>query len=464
MSNSVTSSIKRDAPSFPSASLSHIDITTSEWTVDAKNNDIQALRSQLKEAAALLVENEVVGFPTETVYGLGGNALSSDAISKIFKAKGRPSDNPLIVHVSSIQMMEKLVDSIPPIARVIMDTFWPGPLSIILKVKDTDSPISSLVTAGLDTVAIRMPNHPVALALIEESDLPIAAPSANLSGKPSPTTAEHVLSDLRGRIAGCVDGGATVCAVGVESTVIDCTNLANTEIDTTTQTIISSASGSSDSDNDNTIYILRPGGITKEDLEEVVGPYGISVSVDASVKVKKQEKKEKTSAPATAVGASDGKPDSSDKATTTSSATDNTNDKKKTGPRAPGMKYTHYAPKAPVYLVEGSDDYLQSLIEEALTSASDSSIKVGILTTEEKKDSFKDSGAEYVMACGSRSDLGTVANRLYDVLRAFDATDVDIIFSEMFPETGLGQAVMNRLWKASGKKILSEKTNDSLTL
>ena len=215
------------------------------WAVD-KNVDNLKTYPQIIEAAQKLKQNEVVAFPTETVYGLGGNAKSDDAVLKIFEAKGRPGDNPLIIHISDREQIRSFVKDIPKQAAVLMDAFWPGPLTIILEKRS--GVLSEKATAGLSTVAVRMPDHPVALALIEASGLPLAAPSANLSGRPSPTTAYHVADDLTGRIAGIMDGGPT--GVGLESTVVDCTG----EIP----------------------VILRPGGVTREQLAEVVG----EVSVD----------------------------------------------------------------------------------------------------------------------------------------------------------------------------------------
>ncbi len=257
------------------------------WIVE---NDVENNKSypQIVEAARILQENEVVAFPTETVYGLGANAKSDAAVEKIFKAKGRPSDNPLIVHISNKNQLEGLVMSVPSSAEKLIEAYWPGPLTIIFNKKE--NVLSEKVTAGLDTVAIRMPDHPVALAIIEAAGLPIAAPSANRSGKPSPTTAQHVIDDLDGRIIGVVDGGET--GVGVESTVVDCTGPVP--------------------------IILRPGGVTKEQLQEVVG----EIIVDPSLK------------------------------------------EGKGAPKSPGMKYTHYAPDAPVYLVEGNSAVIQNLVDE----------------------------------------------------------------------------------------------------
>ncbi|CAN7166952.1 L-threonylcarbamoyladenylate synthase [Rossellomorea sp. LjRoot5] len=340
------------------------------WIVES---DVDKNKSypQIVDAAKILQKDEVVAFPTETVYGLGANATSDRAVEKIFKAKGRPSDNPLIVHISNKEQLEGLVEEIPSDAAKLIDAYWPGPLTIIFKNKE--NVFSGKVTAGLDTVGIRMPDHPVALSIIEAAGLPIAAPSANRSGKPSPTTAQHVIDDLEGRIAGVVDGGET--GVGVESTVVDCTG----EIP----------------------VILRPGGITKEQLEIVVG----KVEVDPSLK--------------------DGKG----------------------APKSPGMKYTHYAPDAPVYLVDGTREDVQRLVDEKKAAG----LKVGVLTTEEFAGEYQ---ADIILSVGRRDDLKTVAQHLYDTLRAFNRSDVDIIFAEMFPEEGVGLAIMNRLQKAAGYRVI----------
>lgn len=327
---------------------------------------------QLQEAAKLLRENEAVAFPTETVYGLGANAMDDEAIAKIFEAKGRPSDNPLIVHIGTKSQLDGIVKEIPPVAEKLMAHFWPGPLTIILPRKEG---ISERVAAGLNTVGVRMPDHPVALALIEEANVPVAAPSANRSGRPSPTLASHVYEDLNGKIAGIVDGGAT--GVGVESTVIDCTSTVPT--------------------------ILRPGGITKEQLEAVIG----TVSLDPALKDEKEK------------------------------------------PKSPGMKYTHYAPKAPLSIVEGSREFIQQLVDEK----KEEGFKVGVLTTEEYQHVYN---ADVILSCGVRSDLASVATKLYDVLRTFDASEVDVIFSESFPNEGIGNAIMNRLTKAAGHHIIIE--------
>ncbi|WP_342433598.1 L-threonylcarbamoyladenylate synthase [Neobacillus sp. FSL H8-0543] len=345
---------------------------TKVWIVD-KYVDKLENNPQVVDAAHFLRENEVVALPTETVYGLGGNAESDEAVAKIFMAKGRPSDNPLIIHIADKQQLTRFVKEVPEKAERLMDKFWPGPLTIIFKKKH--GILSEKATAGLDTVAVRLPDHPVALALLQACQLPIAAPSANSSGKPSPTNAGHVLDDLNGKISGVLDGGPT--GVGVESTVIDCT--------------------------ESIPVILRPGGVTKEQIEAVIG----EVQLDPALL------------------------DEASK------------------PKSPGMKYKHYAPDAPLYLVNGSKVFLQELVEEKQRDG----LRVGILTTKENRSEYN---AALVLACGKRSELETVATALYDTLRAFNQEKVDIIFSEMFPNTGVGHAIMNRLQKAAGNRIINE--------
>ena len=346
---------------------------TTLWTVDDLTN-LSTSYPHITQAAAKLKDHEVVAFPTETVYGLGANAFSDEAVRKIFEAKGRPSDNPLIVHIASQEQLDEFVEDIPEYAIALINHFWPGPLTLVLKKKGEQ--LSDLVTAGLDTVGVRMPDHPIALALLKEANVPVAAPSANRSGKPSPTHASHVYHDLQGRISGIIDGGST--GVGVESTVIDCT----TKLPT----------------------ILRPGGVTKEQMEEIVG----EVQVDRALVEEGH------------------------------------------APKSPGMKYTHYAPNAPVIIVDGSHHYIQQQIDQYEKEGK----KVGVLTTEE---AINDYHATKVVSCGNRSNLQTVAAKLYDVLRQFDQEDVDLIISESFPQVGVGAAIMNRLLKAAGNQVIVEK-------
>lgn len=344
---------------------------TKIWTL-AESGDINDFYPQIKEAAVLIANNQVVAFPTETVYGLGANAYSEEAVAKIFIAKGRPSDNPLIVHIAERDQLKKLVKEVPPLATKLIEAFWPGPLTIVL---EKGVGIAEKVTAGLTTVAVRMPDHPVALLLIKAAKVPVAAPSANVSGKPSPTRADHVYADLYGKISGIVDGGAT--GVGVESTVVDCT--ADVPV------------------------ILRPGGITREQLEEVVGV----VAVDPALEENGQ------------------------------------------APRSPGLKYKHYAPVARLVLVNGSRQFLQ----QQVTTAKQQGKKVGVLTTIE---GISDYQADLVLPCGTNSKISTIAFHLYEVLRKFDEFDLDVIYSEMFPEAGVGKAIMNRLTKAANGDVIIE--------
>ena len=369
---------------------------------------------ELKEAAGILRSGGLVAFPTETVYGLGGNALDEDAARKIYAAKGRPSDNPLIAHVSCVEEVEPLVKEIPEAGRKLMEAFWPGPLTMIFP-KSEKVPYGT--TGGLDTVAIRMPDDPVANRLIALAGVPVAAPSANTSGRPSPTTADHVWQDMNGRIDMIIDGGPV--GIGVESTIVD----------------VSSAVPA----------VLRPGAITMEMLEEVLG----EVSVDPAI-----------------LG-----PLSAD-----------------VRPKAPGMKYKHYAPKADLTLVEpgtgadresraeqvtgaeqkngadrntgaypetGLDEtQLQAMIRkvrELSREKIEAGYKVGVICTDESRDCYTDGE---VRSIGARKSQPSVAHNLYALLREFDDLGVDYIFSESFPKDHLGQAIMNRLSKAAGYKIV----------
>ncbi|QRG67398.1 L-threonylcarbamoyladenylate synthase [Brevibacillus choshinensis] len=356
-------------------------VVTKVWVVD---NDVESTVenmqscTQIVYAAHLLKADEAVAFPTETVYGLGANALSNVAVEKIFAAKGRPSDNPLIVHIAKKEQLSTIASEVPAKAEKLMEAFWPGPLTIILPRTDE---VASLVTAGLDSVGVRMPDHPIALALIAAANLPIAAPSANRSGRPSPTTAAHVLADLEGRVAGVVDGGAT--GVGLESTVIDVTV--------------------------EPPVILRPGGITREQLEEVIG----SVDLDPSFQAGAAET-----------------------------------------PRAPGMKYTHYAPEGEMWLVEGGEERVRVKMADMLHEAKQHGRRTGVLATEETAAYWRaNPDADIVLSVGSRTDLGEVAHQLYAVLREFDNLKAQFIVGETFSREGLGMAVMNRLEKAAGGRI-----------
>ncbi|WP_163655049.1 L-threonylcarbamoyladenylate synthase [Listeria sp. PSOL-1] len=340
------------------------------WKMDPKNRN----KTIYQEAAELLRQGEVIAFPTETVYGLGADATNPEAVSKIYQAKGRPADNPLIVHIASQKQMN-FISEIPEKAKKLMGNFWPGPITIVLPVKS--GILAENCTAGMDTVGVRIPEHPVSLALLHEVGLPIAAPSANSSGRPSPTNAQHVAEDLTGKIAGIIDGGDT--NVGVESTVIDCTIA--------------------------TPAILRPGGISVEAIEAIIG--------------KVQSAKDTL--------------------------------KKEEAPKAPGMKYTHYAPKAPVYLIDGSLAFFKDTYER-LTLAGE---KVGLLISKELATSWPEQ-SKTTIVIGSKENRTEIAQHLYAGLRAFDHTDVTIILAETYKRTEIGDAVMNRLEKAAGGNYLSE--------
>lgn len=331
-------------------------------------------QEHIEEAAALIREGQLVAFPTETVYGLGANAMDEHACSEIFKVKGRPQDNPLIVHISNKKMLESLVEVWSDKAERCAEAFWPGPLTLVL---EKTAFVPDTVTAGLGSVAIRMPNHAVALSLIEKAGVPIAAPSANLSGKPSPTNGVHVWKDLRGRIPLLLDGGA--CNVGVESTVLDLTG----EVPT----------------------ILRPGGITKEKLEVVLG----EVKVDQP--------------------------------------TGNQ------APKAPGMKYRHYAPKGELYLLIGEREKLLTRITDEIRKAHARLKKVGILCTLESASHLHSQLPELLFVLGSEERPEEVAASLFEGLRLCDERGIDIILAEGVEKNGLGFAIMNRLEKASGQKI-----------
>jgi len=346
---------------------------TKIWKIRGEGTDL----AKLSEAAELLKAGEVIAFPTETVYGLGANALDEKAVEKIFLAKGRPGDNPLIVHICSVDNVRQLASDIPEKAIKIMEVFWPGPLTLVLPKAEI---IPDIVTAGLDTVGIRFPSHPVAIKLIELAKCPIAAPSANLSGKPSPTTAEHVWQDLNGKIAGIVDGGKA--NVGVESTVLDVTG--------------------------SVPVILRPGGITREQLESVIG----EVKLDAVLH------------DLDAV------------------------------PRAPGMKYTHYSPEADVYILKGSTREKVDKIMNILESSKGKGI--GIMASQELIGALPKDLPENVLTkvLGSEHDLETITANLFDTLRWFDQKKVEVIYGESFPDNNIGAALMNRLIKAAGGKTI----------
>lgn len=339
---------------------------TVRWNIhDSKNINSR----EIQEAARFLVNGMTVAFPTETVYGLGADATSEEAVAKIFEAKGRPGDNPLIAHVATKKQLLGLVDNLPAYAEKLIDAFSPGPITFVLPSNGT---CAENVTAGLSTIGVRIPDHPIALELLNVADIPVAAPSANISGKPSPTIADHVWLDLNEKINGLIDGGPT--GVGLESTVLDCT----AEIP----------------------IILRPGGITKEQIEAVVG----NVLVD----------------PALA--------NSSEK------------------PKAPGMKYTHYAPEAPLWLIDASVDNLQEIINHEQSIGK----KVGVMASDETASQLR---ANEILQLGTHENLAGIAINLYDALRTFKNGNIDLIICEAFSEEGIGQAIMNRLQKAATKYV-----------
>ncbi|WP_430884033.1 L-threonylcarbamoyladenylate synthase [Fusibacter sp. JL216-2] len=331
----------------------------------------------LEEAAQILHKGGTVAFPTETVYGLGANALDANAVSKIYIAKGRPSDNPLIVHIADEADLEALVSGVTETAKKLMDAFWPGPLTLIF---DKSDQVPESVTAGLETVAVRMPSHPVARALIKASGVPVAAPSANLSGKPSPTDGAHVVLDLDGRVDAIVCGQSS--DVGLESTVLDVTG--------------------------DVPLILRPGGVTREDIVGVVGACNVDPAIE---KVLSKDLK----------------------------------------PKSPGMKYTHYAPEADLYVYEGDTDKVTSYIEGLKVKYESQGLKVGIMTCDEHLSKY--SGG-MIKSLGSKSNLSQMASRLFAVLREFDDEKADIILSEAFSKEGIGHALMNRLLKAAGHRVI----------
>lgn len=341
-------------------------------TIDHKSMD----EAVLQEAGTIIKNGGLVAFPTETVYGLGGDALNKESSRKIYAAKGRPSDNPLIVHICSMEALQPIVEEVPEEVERLAEAFWPGPLTIIMK-KSTLVPKET--TGGLDTVAVRMPSHPVALKFIEYAGGYVAAPSANVSGRPSPTKAKYVIEDMSGRIEMILDGDGI--DIGLESTIIDMTG--------------------------DIPMILRPGYITQEMLEKVLG----EVTVDKTI----------------------------------------LDVNCKEPPKAPGMRYRHYAPKGQLTIVEGDSAKTIAVINELTKEAHDKGLKVGIIGTEETKDQYM---GDSIKSVGKRRDEEAIARTLYTILREFDDEDVSVIYSESFSECNMGQAIMNRLLKAAGHQII----------
>ena len=334
------------------------------------------IKEGIKKAADIIKKGGLVAFPTETVYGLGANGLDENAVPKIYEAKGRPSDNPLILHISEFDEIKSIVEEIPKTAIILAEEFWPGPLTMVLKKSDI---VPYRTTGGLESVAVRMPSNRIARELIKASGVPIAAPSANSSGRPSPTKASHVLYDLDGKIDLVIDGGAV--DIGLESTIVDVT----TEVP----------------------VILRPGFITEEMLSEAIG----RVEIDEVVKSLSPDKDLK--------------------------------------PKAPGMKYRHYAPKGRMTIYKGKPEKVVERINEEIAKSAGK--KTAVLATDETKMYYK---ADVVISVGSREDGESIAHNLFDVLRRFDDVGAEVIFSEGFDENKLGFAIMNRLHKSAGYNII----------
>ena len=322
-------------------------------------------------AAAILRDGGLLGIPTETVYGLGANGLDPEAVRHIFEAKGRPQDNPLILHIPEASWLERCCHHIPEAAYVLAEKFWPGPLTMILPRREV---VPDAVTCGLDTVGMRCPNHPVTLGIIRLAGIPVAAPSGNRSGRPSPTCAAHMLEDMDGRIDAIVDGGP--CGVGVESTIIDLTSPVP--------------------------RLLRPGGLPLEALREALGEVAVDKAVLAPLSAGEK-------------------------------------------PKAPGMKYRHYAPKAPVTVVAGEGGETARYIREQTGE------HTGVICFDEYADQFPNG---VIKTIGSSYDVSEQARRVFDALRAFDGTDVTAIFAQCPGDAGLGLAVANRLKKAAGFQIV----------
>ena len=332
-------------------------------------------KNAIAEAAAILRRGGLLGIPTETVYGLGADGLNEDAVRRIFEAKGRPQDNPLILHIADVSWLERYCKDIPLTAYKLAEAYWPGPMTMILPRKPL---VPDVVTAGLDTVGMRCPAHPLCRAIIAAADVPIAAPSGNTSGRPSPTTAGHMLEDMDGKIDAIVDGGP--CAVGVESTIIDLTCTPP--------------------------RLLRPGGVTLEQLRDALG----EVEVDPAV--------------TRLMGAGE-------------------------QPKAPGMKYRHYAPKAPVTVVAGEPKKAAEYI------AAHAAPEDGVICFDEFKDLFtKGHQTRPVMDLGPAGDKGEQARHIFDALRAFDHTAVTAIWAQCPDTGGIGLAIANRLNKAAGFHII----------
>lgn len=336
----------------------------------------------INEAGSIIRQGGLVAFPTETVYGLGANALDEQAAGRVYAAKGRPSDNPLIAHICDIEMLAPLVKKIPEVAKSFMEAFWPGPMTLIFEKSDL---VPKGTTGGLDTVAVRYPNHPIAVSLIKAAGVPIAAPSANLSGKPSPTLGEHVIDDMDGRIDMIIDGG--MVGMGLESTIIDVTV--------------------------EPPMILRPGFITYEMAKGVVG----QIEIDQAI-LKKAEDGIK--------------------------------------PKAPGMKYRHYAPIADYTIYKGEAEAVANTIATLANEKANGGMNVGIITADQHLKLYEGKINENikVVSLGDLDKPETIANILFKVLRDFDKSGTQFILGEAFSEDNVGWAIMNRLTKAAGYNIV----------
>ena len=342
-------------------------------SMTGENLDMDAI----KRAGDILKAGGLVAFPTETVYGLGGNALDPQASMKIYAAKGRPSDNPLIVHIAELSKLADITTEIPEGAKILAEKYWPGPLTMILPKADI---VPRETTGGLDSVAVRFPSDKIAQELIKAGGGFVAAPSANTSGRPSPTMAEHVEEDLGDAIDMIIDGGQV--GIGLESTIVDFT--------------------------EDVPVVLRPGYISLEMLQETLG----DVRMDKGLLI------------------------------TDSSV----------HPKAPGMKYRHYAPKADLSIIEGNEEDVVACINHLTDEAVAKGLKVGVIATDETKARYVHAD---VLSIGSREEEETIAHHLYEVLRDFDDDRVDVIYSEAFYTPKMGQAIMNRLLKAAGHKIIN---------
>lgn len=345
-------------------------VTVAGGPADGKN---------IREAGDIIKAGGLVAFPTETVYGLGGDALSAASAARIYEAKGRPSDNPLIIHICRMEDLQKIAETIPQTAYTLAREFWPGSLTMIFRKADC---VPMETTGGLDTVAVRMPAHETALALIEAAGGFVAAPSANLSGRPSPTAARYVIEDMNGRIDMILDGGES--EFGLESTILDMT--------------------------EKIPVILRPGYITASMLKEILG----EVAGEGAMSLPEEQEP----------------------------------------PRAPGMRYRHYAPKGSLTIVEGKEERVVSYINEQIEQEKAKGRKTGVIGTDQTAGLYH---ADSIKNAGSRNEERTIARQLYRILREFDEEGVSSIYSEAFDATGVGQAIMNRLLKAAGYRIITLK-------